>query len=107
MQRDGIGQNLTYRGSDFDTPLPQPLEPGSNVIVALRPERVRLVRDGGDLRSRVETVVYMGNDTMYHLTHNLRVRVPNAGGSGAEFAPGAEVGLCVPVSAVQILEDAS
>lgn len=27
MQRDGTGQNLAYRGSDFDTLLPQPFDP--------------------------------------------------------------------------------
>jgi hypothetical protein len=49
----------------------------------------------------------MGNETMYHLQGDLRVRVPNNAGATPEYAVGAVVGLHVPVGAVQPLEDAS
>ena len=88
-------------------PIPAGLPQGSNQTVAVRPERLRLVTDGGDLRTRISEVVYMGNETMYHLIGNLRVRVPNNAGAAAEYTVGAEVGVHVPLSAVQPLEDAS
>ena len=88
-------------------PIPAGLPQGSNQTIAVRPERLHLVTEGGDLRSQVTAVIYMGNETMYHLTDNLRVRVPNNAGARADHAVGAEVGLIVPLSAVQPLEDAS
>ncbi len=88
-------------------PIPLDLPQGSSQTVAVRPERLRLVAEGGHLRTRVTEVVYMGNDTMYHLANDVRVRVPNNAGAMPEYALGAEVGLVVPLAAVQPLEDAS
>ncbi len=88
-------------------PIPADLPQGSKQTVAVRPERLRLVSDGGDLRSRITQIVYMGNETMYHLEGDMRVRVPNNAGATPQYALGAEVGLVVPLSAVQPLEDAS
>jgi spermidine/putrescine transport system ATP-binding protein len=88
-------------------PLPENAVNGARLTVAIRPERLILSNERGDIVSRVETVVYMGNDTMYHLVDGVRARVPNASGATARFAPGAEVGVHVPLSAVQMLEDAS
>jgi spermidine/putrescine transport system ATP-binding protein len=88
-------------------PLPAGLVQGSSQTVAVCPERLRLVADGGDLRTHVTEVVYMGNDTMYHLANDVRVRVPNNAGANPAYRIGAEVGLIVPLAAVQPLEDAS
>ena len=88
-------------------PIPAGLPQGSSQTIAMRPERLRLVSDGGDLRGRITEVVYMGNDTMYHLSNDVRVRVPYDTGATPGYRIGAEVGLIVPREAVQPLEDAS
>ena len=106
----------TVRGTERDArletpsgfvPIPAGLPQGSKQTVAVRPERLSLVASGGDLRSRITEVVYMGNETMYHLSGSLRVRVPNNAGAAAAHRVGDEVGLIVPLVAVQPLEDAS
>ena len=102
----------TVQGARLETPsgfvpIPAGLPQGSTQTIAVRPERLRLVTDGGDLRTHVTEVVYMGNETMYHLQSDLRVRVPNNAGAMPEYTVGAAVGLTVPLSAVQPLEDAS
>lgn len=88
-------------------PIPAGLPQGSSQTIAMRPERLRLVSDGGDLRGCITKVVYMGNDTMYHLSNDVRVRVPNDTGATSGYRVGAEVGLIVSREAVQQIEDTS
>jgi spermidine/putrescine transport system ATP-binding protein len=84
---------------------------GRDVTIAVRPERARLAPPSeGRLAGRLETVVYMGTDTLYHLRLAsgglFKVRVQNAGpGGGQGLAPGDAVGLELPPTAIQVLAD--
>jgi spermidine/putrescine transport system ATP-binding protein len=66
-----------------------PLPPGAQVIVAIRPERISLVREKWDavmvnqFPARIETLIYSGFATAYQVRVNdkllMMVREPNAG----------------------------
>jgi spermidine/putrescine transport system ATP-binding protein len=85
--------------------------PSSQLTVALRPERLSLVSgvalETATLRGQVSEIVYMGNETMFHIADQLRVRVPNTRGASLPHRVGDTVGVIVPPDAVQPLEDAS
>ncbi len=81
------------------------------VSLAIRPERVGLCEpgDGAALSGRVENVVYLGTDTIYHL--RLRgdeafiVRQQNHEGSQMVCGEGDEVGVRIADHALQVLTD--
>jgi spermidine/putrescine transport system ATP-binding protein len=81
---------------------------GSRVTLAVRPERASLTRDGDGLLARVAQIVYMGTDTLYHLTLGgtaFKVRVTNTSGATRAFAVNEEVRVTIPPDAIQVLED--
>jgi spermidine/putrescine transport system ATP-binding protein len=70
----------------------KPLTVGTSVIVAVRPERILLIREPFDgmpnqFRARIENVVYTGSSTMYQVRLNdallVTVRENNAGRADA------------------------
>jgi spermidine/putrescine transport system ATP-binding protein len=82
-----------------------------SVSLAIRPERVTLSRDrqAAALNGRVETVVYFGTDTNYHLRledgRTFMVRQQNHEGAQAPFATGEEVAVEITDHALQVLRD--
>ncbi|MCP1646499.1 spermidine/putrescine transport system ATP-binding protein [Pseudomonas citronellolis] len=78
------------------------------VTLAIRPERTELTQDG-ELEGVVETVVYVGTDTVYHLkvagTPGFRVRQQNRQGAVGAHEPGARVRVRVPGDAIRVLAE--
>ncbi len=81
---------------------------GPGHVLAIRPERLRLVTNGV-LTGRVTHMVYSGGDTLYEISLpgdvSLRVRAPNDISTGARAALGEMVGIDVPPAAVRVLEE--
>jgi spermidine/putrescine transport system ATP-binding protein len=81
------------------------------VSVVIRPEHARLtaVGEGAPLTGRLETIVYFGTDTHYHLRladgDPFVVRMQNRRGAEEAFVEGAEVGIAIGENAVQVLKD--
>ncbi|SDG36724.1 ABC transporter ATP-binding protein [Roseospirillum parvum] len=85
---------------------------GSQVTLAVRPERTFLdpAGHGEGLSGRVETVVYFGTDTLYHvrvdgLEAPLTARIQNRDNHAPDIDEGAEVRITFPDDAVQVLKD--
>ena len=84
---------------------------GAAVTLAIRPERVSFAAPGSavPLEGAVETVVYFGTDTLFHLRlpdgRPFVVRSQNKEGSRNTSAPGDRVGLVLPADALQVLAD--
>ncbi len=84
---------------------------GGQVSLAVRPERVGLCAPGAGaaLSGRVETVVYFGTDTIYHLRlpddARFIVRLQNHEGSQRVHGEGDEVGVRIADHALQVLRD--
>ncbi|GLU40291.1 MULTISPECIES: ABC transporter ATP-binding protein [Pseudomonas] len=78
------------------------------VTLAIRPERTELAQDG-ELEGVVETVVYVGTDTVYHLkvagAPGFRVRQQNRQGAVGAHQPGARVRVRVPGDAIRVLAE--
>jgi len=81
------------------------------VTVVVRPEHSRLgrERERAALSGRLETVVYFGTDTHYHLRlpdgGEYIVRRQNSRDSKEPFRPGDELGIGLGDNAVRILKD--
>jgi spermidine/putrescine transport system ATP-binding protein len=84
---------------------------GTAVTLAIRPERVSFAAPGAavPLEGAVETVVYFGTDTLFHLRlpdgRPFVVRSQNKEGSRNTLTPGDRVGLVLPPDALQVLAD--
>ena len=85
--------------------------PTGKVSVVVRPEHARLTRDiaGVPLRGKLETVVYFGTDTHYHLRlasgEPFVVRMQNTRDGSAPFAAGQDLGIEIGDNVVQVLKD--
>jgi spermidine/putrescine transport system ATP-binding protein len=83
---------------------------GSNVDVAVRPERAVMTREGTGLNAQVCEVVYVGTDTVVYLEvagEVFKVRMQNSGGAAKIVSVGENVKLQIPANAIQILEVAT
>ncbi len=87
---------------------------GETVTLAVRPERIGLAAPGDGaaaLRGRIETVVYFGTDTTYHIQpdqpgmERLTARLQNREGARPLFAAGDPVAVLLPEDALQVLRD--
>ncbi|WP_026182739.1 ABC transporter ATP-binding protein [Leeia oryzae] len=80
---------------------------GSKVTLALRPERLCFSEDG--LPGVVENVVYMGTDTIYHISlqdqPGMHVRLQNDYGAQAAYQIGNSVKVGVLADSIRVLED--
>jgi spermidine/putrescine transport system ATP-binding protein len=98
-------------GAELAASAPAGAAAGARVTVAVRPERVQLVpaADDAPLRGRVETIVYFGTDTIYHLRlpdgEAFTARLQNRDGARPPFPAGAEVGVALSPGALQVLSD--
>ncbi|MEX0760497.1 MAG: ABC transporter ATP-binding protein [Tistlia sp.] len=96
-------------------------KPGQVVTLAVRPERAELralgeaaqgdaVEDAaGQLGGTVETIVYFGTDTTYHVTledgGRFVARLQNREGAARRHEVGERVAILLPSEAVQVLRD--
>jgi spermidine/putrescine transport system ATP-binding protein len=84
---------------------------GSHVTLAIRPERIDLLRPDGEahLKGRVDNIVYFGTDTTFHVGlesgQAITVRVQNRRGHQDVLQVGDAVGLRIAPEAMQILRD--
>ncbi|WP_373506040.1 ABC transporter ATP-binding protein [Aestuariivirga sp.] len=91
--------------------LPEGVKPSGRVTVVVRPEHADLVKpgDAADLSGKLETVVYFGTDTHYHLNIDggvpFIVRQQNSKGAGTGFSAGDAVGVKLEAHAAQVLRD--
>ena len=111
VARDGrleLGQGF---GIPFQTTHPR--ANGSTVQVAIRPERIVLADHTSDgIPAHITQVVYIGTDTVYHLSmlgQPVRVRVPNSGANwpSEDQKPGDAVRVIVPNGVAHVLEDSA
>ncbi|GAA0570397.1 ABC transporter ATP-binding protein [Caenispirillum bisanense] len=97
---------------------PRGHQPGETVTLAVRPERTFLAAAGSDpaaavdatLAATVDTIVYFGTDTTYHLRVDgldepLVARVQNRDQSSPTLAQGARVRVGFPPDALSVLRD--
>jgi spermidine/putrescine transport system ATP-binding protein len=85
-------------------------ESGAHVTTVVRPEHASLTgHEDGDLLGTLETIVYVGTDTHYHVELEsggmFVARVQNARGGKAEVKRGDRVGIRFEANAVQVLKD--
>jgi len=86
---------------------------GQPVSVAVRPEKLRLnseVKDGNNLKGRVEDVIYIGTDTHYGVRfaggQKVRIREQNVNqGYQQLFSPGTEVTVSFTHASPRILTE--
>jgi spermidine/putrescine transport system ATP-binding protein len=112
IQRIGTqGQIRLPSGVDVAHELGQEAAVGGRVTLAIRPERIDLVRPGADcqLAGRVENIVYFGTDTHFHIDldsgGDVTVRVQNRRGHQEVLNTGDAVGLRIAPEAMQVLKD--
>ena len=103
---------VVCRPAELVARLPERMEPapGLRVTAAIRPEHARLVPEGeGVLVGTVETVVYFGTDSHYHLTltdgSRFTARLQNTAGRLCHAEQGDRVGLAIAPDSVQVLRD--
>jgi spermidine/putrescine transport system ATP-binding protein len=96
----------------FDGPLAARLGGADGATLAVRPERILLSAELGpdSLAGTVETVVYVGTDTTYHIRLAedgplVTARLQNRTGAPQSFRPGDRVGIAVPAGAGHALAD--
>jgi putrescine transport system ATP-binding protein len=111
--RDGRLVRIDSEAGMIAVATDDPWEPGREVAVAVRPEKIALLReapksDGAVLRGTIEQVAYRGEASTYRVALGrslaLRVTVPNSARAGANDAPGDEVVLAWPADAALLLE---
>ena len=108
------GSEATIRlpsGKTAPATVPEGGVPAGKVTIVIRPEHARLTRvEGeGDLRGRLEHVVYFGTDTHFHLRlaggEPFVVRMQNARGDEEAFQTGEDLAVAIGQGAIQILRD--
>ncbi len=108
----GIGTVRLPSGARMNASLPvDAAVSNGKVSVVVRPEHARLTRDlaSAALKGKLDTVVYFGTDTHYHLKlasgEPFMVRQQNTRDGAAAFAAGEDVGITLSDNAVQVLRD--
>ncbi|MEX0807445.1 MAG: ABC transporter ATP-binding protein [Dongiaceae bacterium] len=96
-------------GLEFDVVAIADVLSGSEVTLALRPEKIRLAKADAPSRAKVVQATYVGTDTNYVVeladTSRLEVRVQNALDGHARFHVGDNVSIEVPAGAARMLMD--
>jgi spermidine/putrescine transport system ATP-binding protein len=109
-----IGKNGEIKlpsGIAINHELSQDTMVGGKVTLAIRPERIDLVRPGADcqLAGKVENIVYFGTDTHFYIDlesgGGITVRVQNRRGHQEVLKTGDPVGLRITPEAMQVLKD--
>ena len=108
----GEGQIKLPSGVVIGHPVAENVGVGATVTLAIRPERIDLVRPGTEahLAGRISNVVYFGTDTTFHVEidgtdKHVTARVQNRRGHQEALKAGDAVGLRIAPEAMQILKD--
>jgi spermidine/putrescine transport system ATP-binding protein len=97
-------------GVVVDASLPAGLTPSGKMTVVVRPEQARLTSEAeGLLKGTLETVVYFGTDTHYHVRLDqgaeFTVRQQNTRSGMVTHQEGERVGVALAPDAAQVLRD--
>ncbi|MCT8972421.1 ABC transporter ATP-binding protein [Microbaculum marinisediminis] len=98
-------------GVEVDADVPDGMRPEGRVTAVVRPEHAALAGDAGAamLSGTLETVVYFGTDTHYHVRLPdgglFTVRAQNARGHAEARQQGSPVGIHLSERSVQVLRD--
>ncbi|WP_436643918.1 ABC transporter ATP-binding protein [Microbaculum sp. FT89] len=98
-------------GVEIDADVPDGMRPAGRVTAVVRPEHAALAEDAGTamLSGTLETVVYFGTDTHYHVRLAdgglFTVRAQNARGYAEARQQGSPVGIHLSAHSVQVLRD--
>jgi spermidine/putrescine transport system ATP-binding protein len=107
----GQGQLRFPSGVSLARDLGHDVPVGGKVTVAIRPERIDMVKPGTEchLSGTVQNIVYFGTDTHFMVDLDsggeVTVRVQNRRGHQEVLRAGDPVGLRVPADALQVLKD--
>ncbi|MGH6855336.1 MAG: ABC transporter ATP-binding protein [Aestuariivirga sp.] len=91
--------------------VPEGVSPKGRVTVVVRPEHARLVKPAAKatLSAILDTIVYFGTDTHYHLKlkdgSEFILRQQSSHGGSGEFKTGSKVGVAFEDKAAQVLRD--
>jgi len=102
---------LACGGALIAATLPQGFTPKEKITVVVRPEHAQIVANGAraTLAGRLETVVYFGTDTHFHVRlqddSEFIVRQQNSRSKGSNFAQGDQVGILIDDNSAQVLRD--
>jgi spermidine/putrescine transport system ATP-binding protein len=98
-------------GPKITASLPDGFSASGPITVVVRPEHATLsaITKGADLTGVVDTVVFFGTDTHFHVTlgsgEKFTVRQQNLAGEASELATGAKVGIKLAAKAARVLRD--
>jgi spermidine/putrescine transport system ATP-binding protein len=102
---------LNCGGAAISATLPSGFMPNGKVTVVVRPEHAQVVGNGSaaTLKGTLETIVYFGTDTHYHLRledgGEFIVRQQNSRANLAVLAQGDPAGIFIGENAAQVLRD--
>jgi spermidine/putrescine transport system ATP-binding protein len=102
---------LNCGGTAITATHPPGMTPNGKVTVVVRPEHAQVVGNGSPatLRGKLETIVYFGTDTHYHLRledgGEFIVRQQNSRTGAVTFAAGDQAGIFIGDNAAQVLRD--
>ncbi len=106
---DGSARLRLGSGVETEADLPDGMEGRNRVTVAVRPEHASLADTDPTLSGQLETVVYFGTDTHYHVRLDggdlFTVRTQNTRDGGEAHAPGSPIGIRIAEKSVQVLRD--
>jgi len=108
---NGRGMVRLNSGAQLSATMPEGPVPCGAVSVVVRPEHARLTRDltQAVLSGRLDTIVYFGTDTHYHLKltsgEPFVVRQQNSRDRMEDFAQGENVGIVISDNCLQVLKD--
>jgi spermidine/putrescine transport system ATP-binding protein len=96
--------------TEIEAAAPEGLKPVGEVTVVMRPEHAVLVKASqGHLKGVIETIVYFGTDTHFHVRldgeHEFMVRQQNSGSATNGLLKGARVGVQIAAGTARILRD--
>ena len=96
-------------GQPFRIPLHQTdFSPGERTTVMMRPEAIRLVRDGAAKQVRIESAMYLGSEVEYMVMvdDQLWAVADTDPHAGQTFAEGSTVGMRIMASSLHLLKAA-
>ena len=109
--KEGEAKVRLALGPTITTGIPDGALPDGRVTVVVRPEHANLVKATakGALAGSLETVVYFGTDTHYHVKlkngSQFIVRQQNSHGGNNDFETGTKVGVVFEDGAARVLKD--
>jgi spermidine/putrescine transport system ATP-binding protein len=96
-------------GREVSADLPEGMAPSGTVTAVIRPEHASLTVAGGELDGVLETIVYFGTDTHFHVRLNdgtaFVVRSQNLRDNAETFQAQQPVSIALKRDAVQVLRD--